>query len=161
MSIVKYHHLTKTETEDEFFEKITNLLMDKYNNLKNNKEPIKNPIIIYVNVTVPINNLFYYKELCSWFIKTNFKYIFYKKTQYTPITLYIDHILINKYFISNEIIESPINNYFIHNFNETRPIVNFIYNTLIKPFINLFLYFIYSKEQKAYITMQFIIREPR
>lgn len=168
---MSYHSLTikQTQTEEDFFIKISQLLIDEYNIIKNEKI---HPTIIFLNITIPItknNDLLYnYRNLCKWFVKSNFKYTFFKCMPFSPSTFYIDHIIINQYFISNDILQTPLYQIKFNNSKEcndhsitlAKKPANILI-TIINFIINFILYFYYSKTYKIYTTLEFIIREKR
>jgi hypothetical protein len=139
-----YTKLYNCDTEEKFFKEITTILI--------NKLPQKNKVLT-VQVSIPNNNieLFKYNEFTKWFVKNNFKCTFYSCCSYSPKTLYIDHIFINRFFISNDINELPINQITFS---------NNIINILFKPLFYYISHLFYTKNDNIYITMQFIIRKP-
>jgi hypothetical protein len=154
----KYTPLKPCDNEEDFFHEISHIIMKQYEKekiitplYKDHIYEKRSPIIVFINVSVPYNDIFDYNEFSKWFIKTNFKYTFYKHVKpHNPITLYVDNIFINQYFISNDISEKIISTSASNNF------INNIIN-----YISFFiLSFFYDKTKKVYITAQFILREP-
>jgi len=155
---MKHESLSICDTEEEFFQQISPIIMKQYEHekiitplYKDHIYEKRSPIIVFINVSVPYNDeLFNYREFTKWFIKTNFKYTFYKYAKpHNPITLYIDNIFINQYYISNDIAEIP---------NTTIP--NNLFRQIIHHLVFFILSFFYDKTKKVYITAQFIMREP-
>jgi hypothetical protein len=153
--------LTDCKTETDFFNQISPIVLQQYEKEHNivplYKDAIyekKSRTIVFVNVSVPYNpKLFDYKEFTKWFIKPNFKYTFYKHTtnpHHTPQTLYIDHIFINRYYVSNDYAE------IINRIVKPQNIIHTIFNSFWVFILALF----YSQKKKVYISTQYIMREP-
>ena len=142
-------------SEETFFKQITTLLLKTYKPNPNKTKPTSSSLSINVSIPLINNNkdLFAYVEFIKWFTKANFKYTFYSSSSFSTKTLYIDNVLIKDYHIDNDISKatSAINQiqYSFH-----------LLELIIKPFLYGASFLYYTRTPKAYITIQFIVREP-